>query len=280
MIDLMLSLGERPAGRRPATCCRSSASTAGWRCSRSAGATCGDDPTVGGLVLTLRDVTEQHELEQELKYQAFHDALTGLPNRLAVRPARRRTRSSRRAPDRPDRGRAVRRPGRLQGRQRHDGARRRRRAAGRGGRPARRRRSASRTPPRGSAATSSRCSSTTPPDAEAVDAFAERIVAAFTEPFTLSEAEVLASATVGVATSQDSARRGRAAAARRPRPVRGEGGGQAALAALPAGADQRDAAAAGDRRRRSRTPSRPPRSPSSTSRSWPWQAARSPGSSR
>ena len=53
-------------------------------------------------------------------------------------------------------------------------------------------------------------------------------------------------ATVGVATSADSGDVGRAAAARGPGPVRGEGGGQAALAALPAGADQRDAAAAGD----------------------------------
>jgi diguanylate cyclase (GGDEF)-like protein/PAS domain S-box-containing protein len=41
-----------------------------------------DDPTVGGLVLTLRDVTEQRKLESELKHHAFHDALTGLPNRL------------------------------------------------------------------------------------------------------------------------------------------------------------------------------------------------------
>ena len=40
------------------------------------------DPTVAGLVLTLRDVTEQRELEEQLKHQAFHDALTGLPNRL------------------------------------------------------------------------------------------------------------------------------------------------------------------------------------------------------
>src|SRR5580704_18209130 len=40
------------------------------------------DMTVGGLVLTLRDVTEQHQLEEELKHRAFHDALTGLPNRL------------------------------------------------------------------------------------------------------------------------------------------------------------------------------------------------------
>jgi diguanylate cyclase (GGDEF)-like protein/PAS domain S-box-containing protein len=41
-----------------------------------------EDPTVAGLVLTVRDVTEQRKLEEKLKHQAFHDALTGLPNRL------------------------------------------------------------------------------------------------------------------------------------------------------------------------------------------------------
>ena len=41
-----------------------------------------DDQTVGGLVLTVRDVTERRRLEEQLIRQAFHDALTGLANRV------------------------------------------------------------------------------------------------------------------------------------------------------------------------------------------------------
>ncbi|GIG56200.1 hypothetical protein Lfu02_05720 [Longispora fulva] len=39
------------------------------------------DATVGGLVLTLHDVTERRQLERELTHRAFHDPLTGLANR-------------------------------------------------------------------------------------------------------------------------------------------------------------------------------------------------------
>lgn len=42
------------------------------------------DRTVGGLVITLRDVTEQRQLEHELTQRAFHDPLTGLPNRTLL----------------------------------------------------------------------------------------------------------------------------------------------------------------------------------------------------
>ncbi|MGW1561517.1 putative bifunctional diguanylate cyclase/phosphodiesterase [Streptomyces sp. NPDC002144] len=42
------------------------------------------DETVGGLVVTLRDVTEQRRLQQELTQRAFHDPVTGLPNRTLL----------------------------------------------------------------------------------------------------------------------------------------------------------------------------------------------------
>jgi diguanylate cyclase (GGDEF)-like protein/PAS domain S-box-containing protein len=40
------------------------------------------DPSIEGLVLTLRNVTAQRDLERELAQRAFHDPLTGLSNRL------------------------------------------------------------------------------------------------------------------------------------------------------------------------------------------------------
>jgi diguanylate cyclase (GGDEF)-like protein/PAS domain S-box-containing protein len=39
------------------------------------------EPTVSGLVITLRDVTERRRLERELLNRAYYDSLTGLPNR-------------------------------------------------------------------------------------------------------------------------------------------------------------------------------------------------------
>jgi diguanylate cyclase (GGDEF)-like protein/PAS domain S-box-containing protein len=39
------------------------------------------EPAVGGLVVNYRDVTDQRDLERELRMKAFHDTLTGLANR-------------------------------------------------------------------------------------------------------------------------------------------------------------------------------------------------------
>lgn len=40
-----------------------------------------DDPDVGGIILTSRDVTERKASEAQLRHRAFHDPLTQLPNR-------------------------------------------------------------------------------------------------------------------------------------------------------------------------------------------------------
>jgi diguanylate cyclase (GGDEF)-like protein/PAS domain S-box-containing protein len=159
------------------------------------------DRTVGGMVLTLRDVTEQHQLEQELKHQAYHDALTGLPNRVLF---------AERVADALDHARRTERTVGVLFVDLDDfkvvndtmghgtGDELLAAVAGR-------------------LAASVRPSDTAArlggdefalliddaPDGEAVEVFAERIVAAFTGPFTLSDAEVIATATVGVATSAD-----------------------------------------------------------------------------
>ncbi|AVP99931.1 hypothetical protein C7S18_23350 [Ahniella affigens] len=39
------------------------------------------DPELAGIVLNLRDVTEHHQLEDQMRFEALHDALTHLPNR-------------------------------------------------------------------------------------------------------------------------------------------------------------------------------------------------------
>jgi diguanylate cyclase (GGDEF)-like protein/PAS domain S-box-containing protein len=55
------------------------------------------DPTIGGLVLTIRDIQERKMLETQLTHQAFHDPLTKLANRalLSDRVAHAQARSQR-----------------------------------------------------------------------------------------------------------------------------------------------------------------------------------------
>jgi diguanylate cyclase (GGDEF)-like protein/PAS domain S-box-containing protein len=52
-----------------------------WRQVETVSANLLDDPTVAKIVLTSRDVHERKALRQQLTQTAFHDMLTGLPNR-------------------------------------------------------------------------------------------------------------------------------------------------------------------------------------------------------
>jgi diguanylate cyclase (GGDEF)-like protein/PAS domain S-box-containing protein len=160
------------------------------------------DSTVRGLVLTLRDVTQQSELENRLKHWAFHDALTGLPNRLLFQ-------------DRIAHGLArSRRDGTIAGvlfvdlddfkvvndTLGHSVGDELLVAAG----------LRLSTVVR-DADTAARLGGDefailieNVPDAASVEAFAERVVEAFSEPFNLTSGSAITTATVGIATTEDS----------------------------------------------------------------------------
>ena len=90
------------------------------------------DPTVRGIVLNTRDVSERRRLEQQLTHQAFHDPLTGLANRALFRDRVSHALALAQRRGHADRG-AVPGPRQLQDRQRQPGPRRGRPAADRRG---------------------------------------------------------------------------------------------------------------------------------------------------
>ncbi|MDQ6928045.1 MAG: EAL domain-containing protein, partial [Actinomycetota bacterium] len=72
--------GEAPAVRQLIEC-RLRHSDGSWRHVETALNDLFDDPSVHGLVLNSRDISERHQLEEQIRERALHDDLTGLANR-------------------------------------------------------------------------------------------------------------------------------------------------------------------------------------------------------
>jgi diguanylate cyclase (GGDEF)-like protein/PAS domain S-box-containing protein len=79
----LTALTAAPGARRVFTV-RVAKPDGGWRDCEWAGRNLSDDPVVGGLLFGIRDVSEQKVLERMLEHRAFHDELTGLPNRALL----------------------------------------------------------------------------------------------------------------------------------------------------------------------------------------------------
>ena len=52
-----------------------------WRTFESLGTNCVDNPHILGVVCNSRDVTDRKQIQQRIQHLAYHDNLTGLPNR-------------------------------------------------------------------------------------------------------------------------------------------------------------------------------------------------------
>ena len=83
-LDALLQAGRQPGSTGPVTL-RLRRDDGAWRTMDCVMTNLTAEPTVAGVVVTSRDVTERAELEAQLAHQAYHDPLTGLANRALLR---------------------------------------------------------------------------------------------------------------------------------------------------------------------------------------------------
>jgi diguanylate cyclase (GGDEF)-like protein/PAS domain S-box-containing protein len=85
VLAFLTAIAAQPAGQSLMTEFRVRHSDQGWRDVEALGANLLGEETVDGIVLNIRDISERKSLQAELEHQAFHDTLTGLPNRALFR---------------------------------------------------------------------------------------------------------------------------------------------------------------------------------------------------
>jgi len=85
LLSYFSSFASQAAGERATAEFRVRHAAKHWRDVEVLGTNLLSDETIAGIVLNIRDISERKAFQAELEHQAFHDTLTGLPNRALFR---------------------------------------------------------------------------------------------------------------------------------------------------------------------------------------------------